>query len=1012
MLEKSPSLNSKEAIRPLNVKDALSYLDRVKAKFASQPETYNRFLDIMKDFKSQMIDTPGVIERVSGLFKGDPVLISGFNTFLPPGYAIECCLEKEQTVLKVITPSGTTTTISDSEALLHLSPIRLETDKESTTEPVVVEEIHHAIRYVHKVKGRFMDRPEVYQTFLDILQNYQKEGKPIHKVYEQVKVLLEGSAELMDEFRQFLPEPRLRKKRPGYPHANALNKKNKRGIEETDTSDVRSGNQAMDYVCPDFSSEEADFFERVKAWLNDRERYSAFLKVLDLPSMDQGTLIRRVEDYLGQAPELMARFKSLLGYYDPEVTMDDESARLASVECGPSYRYTPSRWQNNRCSGRDALCWEVLNDSFRVHPDWAHSIRTLAVCRKNPYEEALARVEEERYDYDLNIEANLNTVALLEPLLKKMNGMSVEEQAEFKLSSDTMLNPVYVRMLKKIYGAEGGVEMMQLIKKQPCGSVPILLARLKQKGEEWKRAQREWHKIWREVEAKNYWKSLDVRAIRFKRSDRQQLTMRSFVAEAEQGPSNPSFGFEDREIFKDVSRLVYFFLDRQPVYTLEDCVGMRRFMDHLVPMLWDVVDVEPSKNALGCDEPDLGAADRDEFDDDDGSSVQSNDSLLMTLPQPAPAGKRRGRRRRLPPGESAALLRNVLIKNTSQVPSDTEDEEREETAVEEEILEEEEEMEEEETESSSGPMEPVPGTSSRAPSESLPEDSMEIEQESSVHFMANDIFYCFVRLYHVLYDRLHTMKKLDQAFKKDPQLPKKACKEALDLGITPRRFKILIDKLLEGEVDQQTFEESTRYMFGKEAYILFTVHKLVLSLVRHIHIIMTDAVSQDLFELFQTERGDITAYKNKAVQSIDPAENVYQLDFTHKRRQLHIRLLDNNKHLRRLKLSDKDYQDYVNRYLCWEQATEGIEPSKLSRTFLNRNLCSKYGEKEALHLSGLQYKICRDTFHMFYIIGSEDVYTRRPQHTAPLRQKPWPAPLTARFREAQRAEQEAYSLYR
>lgn len=39
--------------RPLNVTDALSYLDAVKNKFADQPNVYNHFLDIMKEFKSQ-----------------------------------------------------------------------------------------------------------------------------------------------------------------------------------------------------------------------------------------------------------------------------------------------------------------------------------------------------------------------------------------------------------------------------------------------------------------------------------------------------------------------------------------------------------------------------------------------------------------------------------------------------------------------------------------------------------------------------------------------------------------------------------------------------------------------------------------------------------------------------------------------------------------------------------------------------------------------------------------------
>lgn len=37
----------------LSIQDALSYLDQVKVQFADQPDVYNRFLDIMKDFKSQ-----------------------------------------------------------------------------------------------------------------------------------------------------------------------------------------------------------------------------------------------------------------------------------------------------------------------------------------------------------------------------------------------------------------------------------------------------------------------------------------------------------------------------------------------------------------------------------------------------------------------------------------------------------------------------------------------------------------------------------------------------------------------------------------------------------------------------------------------------------------------------------------------------------------------------------------------------------------------------------------------
>lgn len=109
---------SKQGLFLLQVEDALSYLDQVKIRFGNEPGIYNKFLDIMKEFKSQRyasvcalkicsnaqkvlmnecisdvsihsIDTPGVINRVSQLFHGHPDLVLGFNAFLPPGYRIE-----------------------------------------------------------------------------------------------------------------------------------------------------------------------------------------------------------------------------------------------------------------------------------------------------------------------------------------------------------------------------------------------------------------------------------------------------------------------------------------------------------------------------------------------------------------------------------------------------------------------------------------------------------------------------------------------------------------------------------------------------------------------------------------------------------------------------------------------------------------------------------------------------------------------------------------------------------
>lgn len=149
------------------------------------------------------IDTPGVIERVSALFRGHPTLISGFNTFLPPGYRIECSVDtQERNIIKVTTPSGTTS-ITGSEAL-NLRPLADEPSSNTNKAPV---EFNHAITYVNKIKNRFSGQPETYKKFLEILQTYQKDQKPIQEVYAEVQVLFDGSNELLDEFKQFLPEP-------------------------------------------------------------------------------------------------------------------------------------------------------------------------------------------------------------------------------------------------------------------------------------------------------------------------------------------------------------------------------------------------------------------------------------------------------------------------------------------------------------------------------------------------------------------------------------------------------------------------------------------------------------------------------------------------------------------------------------------------------------------------------------------------------------------------------------
>lgn len=213
------------------------------------------------------IDTPGVIDRVSSLFRGHPTLIQGFNTFLPPGYRIECLGGEgdERGLITVITPSGTVSQIAgqfsaglaalpgnaaaaaggsaaqaaagqDSAPAGNNAPPASAAAPQGGAQPPVPYahpphhgtspapsghqgqqpagaapphgqpqpaggarpfpgqhdasagrttpqvEFNHAINYVNKIKNRFSNDPETYKQFLEILQTYQKEQRPIQDV--------------------------------------------------------------------------------------------------------------------------------------------------------------------------------------------------------------------------------------------------------------------------------------------------------------------------------------------------------------------------------------------------------------------------------------------------------------------------------------------------------------------------------------------------------------------------------------------------------------------------------------------------------------------------------------------------------------------------------------------------------------------------------------------------------------------------------------------------------------
>lgn len=170
--------------RKLDIRDALAYIDLLKVR---RPDHFNDFLDVMKDFKNRILDTPGVIDRMTPLIGDDPDLVQGLNSFLPPEHRIG----SDDSLDPIPINHSTTTTASR---------------KSMTPRPAEPERPVDAISYVNRIKSRFSDEPDIYTRFLNALISYHREEKSIQEVYSQVCRLFVRAPDLLDGFKQFLPD--------------------------------------------------------------------------------------------------------------------------------------------------------------------------------------------------------------------------------------------------------------------------------------------------------------------------------------------------------------------------------------------------------------------------------------------------------------------------------------------------------------------------------------------------------------------------------------------------------------------------------------------------------------------------------------------------------------------------------------------------------------------------------------------------------------------------------------
>lgn len=118
----------------------------------------------------------------------------------------------------------------------------------------------------------------------------------------------------------------------------------------------------------------------------------------------------------------------------------------------------------------------------------------------------------------------------------------------------------------------------------------------------------------------------------------------------------------------------------------------------------------------------------------------------------------------------------------------------------------------------------------------------------------------------------------------------------------------IIDRFFDGEIEPQLFEESMRYFFVTDAYLLFTIDKLVHTFVKQvkrererercdgkhftndllyqIQAVTVDTDSVELVRLFRsdqeldvTSRRILSVYRLRAEEIVGSEENLYKINF-------------------------------------------------------------------------------------------------------------------------------------
>ncbi|CAG9310396.1 unnamed protein product [Blepharisma stoltei] len=846
---------------------ARKYLTLVRSRFRENGNKYEEFLQIMKAFKEQRVDTEAVCKRVQELFRGHRVLLLEFNKLIPQNYRISV------------------------ESRPHYN---------------------EAIEYMRKVKEETKNDPAIYDEFIKILKQYQSKEMSLDDVNNSVRKLMVNYPVLMDSFKAFLPnyydesseeedayeplcaKPLKKRKEPSIPLSAEK-------IVAVELSDPIGKNeliffQKLKKVLDLNSQPNTDYFLEFSQCFNlyivcvitKLELLNVIEPLFRVSNahnfVNYGSSSRRhqkeenseLTQYVqGRLRDFFETFKVIAGtresarrkygwFFKPLSDFDNSKAKRQGHSYLNLQRPAIKRTQPN----------EKLNSQWISVPYGSEDF-SFRNFRKNVFEDALFKCEDERYELDMTIESAMSTLRLLEKAEEKMNSLSPEQQRSFQFN-EKAFDSIHMRSIQSIY-SEHAPKIIETLKRNPVKALPVVVLRLKSKIDGWtKQSKLESERLWGETVEKNFWKSLDHRSFYFKQNEKRMTNAKAFLGEAKAryNARNENKEWVRKYLKGENSDNNYEFIggSRHQLF-FNSFSGLSAAVSHKVPtdFVNEVIEefkVLDSAKSVPVYENGIEYASLPHFRLLYNYQPVLNDALRILIFAVEKSN--------LSDKEKISKWINVIFQDLMQIklPSDVQNHKVEEFF---------ENIPEEEPQKPPTPIETEdveltrkiitrwiendsytePEVDSNSLSD-LAQDPITLKKDDSfsafIPLLKNNqimycpsSIYCFIRFFYGIYERLLKVKLVLSKDGKDEEKP------TIDYGNYSFSEQVeseylgflkVVCLVLKNTYDNSKFEEKCRSLLGNDAYILFTFDKLASYTAKALHAVAHDDLAMKALSIF------------------------------------------------------------------------------------------------------------------------------------------------------------------